>query len=42
MSGKGKLKWINGNMYEGLFSNGKFQGFGTMVMADGSSTEGLW
>lgn len=42
MHGKGKLTWNNGDIYEGSFVNGKYQGWGIMSYPDQSSAEGNW
>ena len=42
MSGKGKLTWANGDIYQGNFQNGKYQGFGVMTYSDGSKAAGVW
>lgn len=42
MSGKGKLKWSNGQNYDGEFQSGKYHGYGTMTYPDGSKASGYW
>lgn len=32
----------NGEIYEGMFSRGKFNGKGTMIKTDGSTLTGTW
>ena len=42
MAGTGKLVWENGDVYEGEFENGKYNGYGTMKYEDGSIASGNW
>lgn len=42
MSGKGKMKWIDGQEYEGLFSNDYRNGEGIMYYANGDSYSGFF
>lgn len=38
----GKLKYVNGNVYEGQLLNGKRSGNGTMTFSDGDIYVGMW
>ena len=42
MDGHGILKYRDGSIYEGLFSNGKKHGKGTFVDINGNIFEGNW
>ena len=42
MSGNGKLVFENGDVYEGEFQNGKYEGFGVIKYEDGSQASGNW
>mmetsp|Transcript_67940 Transcript_67940/g.100801 ORF Transcript_67940/g.100801 Transcript_67940/m.100801 type:complete len:508 (-) Transcript_67940:91-1614(-) len=41
-SGKGELRWENGDTFRGLFADGLRCGPGTLKLHDGSSYEGNW
>lgn len=38
----GKLKYLNGNVYEGQLLNGKRSGNGTMQFSSGDIYDGMW
>jgi hypothetical protein len=38
----GKLKYVNGDIYEGQLLNGKRSGNGTMMFANGDFYNGMW
>ncbi len=40
--GQGKLKFANGNVYEGGFHMGKFHGVGVLTLASGGRYVGTW
>ena len=40
--GKGKCKWPDGTIYEGMFENNEANGYGIKTGADGSIYEGEW
>jgi len=40
--GKGIYRWVNGDIYEGDFVDGKKEGEGKLFRADGSRYEGPW
>ena len=42
MTGRGVLRWANGNSYEGDYVNGERTGRGVFRWADGDSYEGDW
>ena len=42
ISGVGVATYANGDVYEGMFSNGKRQGEGTMRYATGKKVQGEW
>ncbi len=40
--GKGEMSWPDGRKYVGEFKDGKMNGYGKMIYADGRSEDGLW
>mmetsp|Transcript_36811 Transcript_36811/g.49286 ORF Transcript_36811/g.49286 Transcript_36811/m.49286 type:complete len:475 (+) Transcript_36811:145-1569(+) len=40
--GKGKIKWSNGDTFDGTFRDGMRNGLGTLIYHDGSSYKGGW
>ena len=42
INGKGKVYYINKDVYEGEFVNGHVQGYGETIFADGGTYKGDW